>query len=248
MQPSAPRHTFHALHIRQQAAFRVVAGQRHKCAALLVPESPAALATFLGADDSSTHAAQVETLRPSHMEQVARLRADAYYEDERSRFVESFKKQFAAQEMDSLQRRTTRGINGTAPQTECLVAMQPSSSGQQGPVVGCIDIRLPFTETGVQPLGVPVEDAQGAYILNVVVHEDYRGRGIGRALMLAAMQRAVHVWHASSLYTHVEADNEVAYRLYARCGFQEHSSESKYRNATNLGRLILLHAAGALIA
>ncbi len=117
---------------------------------------------------------------------------------------------------------------------------------------------------GSAPLAVP----QGAYILNVVTHEDYRGQGVATALMLVAIRRALHVWGARSLYTHVEADNEVrvcpeaatgpcegvlpcgetkvgwcrcahlvqvAYRLYTRCGFREHSEQSKFQNATSLG-------------
>ena len=40
--------------------------------------------------------------------QVARLRAEAYYAEDRSRFAESFKRQFASQEVDSLQHRTQR--------------------------------------------------------------------------------------------------------------------------------------------
>ncbi len=39
------------------------------------------------------------------------------------------------------------------------------------------------------------------------------------------------------MYTHVAADNEVAYGLYIGCGFQEHSIEKKYENASNLGEL-----------
>ena len=58
-------------------------------------------------------------------------------------------------------------------------------------VVGCIDIRLPRSASGIQPSGVPHDDDRGAYILNVVVHEDERGRGIGKKLMKAAMGRAV---------------------------------------------------------
>jgi ribosomal protein S18 acetylase RimI-like enzyme len=34
---------------------------------------------------------------------------------------------------------------------------------------------------------------QGAYILNVVVDEDSRGQGVGKALMREAMSRAVSV-------------------------------------------------------
>jgi hypothetical protein len=39
----------------------------------------------------------VRPVQPVELQQVARLRADAYYEDDRTRFVESFKRQFAAQ-------------------------------------------------------------------------------------------------------------------------------------------------------
>lgn len=82
--------------------------------------------------------------------------------------------------------------------------------------------------------------AQGAYILNVVVHEDWRGKGIGKALMRAAMHRAVAAWQSHNLYTHVEADNEVAYRLYLSCGFREHSSEAKFSGTATLGEWALL--------
>lgn len=42
-----------------------------------------------------------------------------------------------------------------------------------------------------------------------VVEESLRGQGIGKDLMHEAMKRAVHVWKAGAMYTHVEADNEV---------------------------------------
>jgi hypothetical protein len=42
--------------------------------------------------------------------------------------------------------------------------------------------------------------------------------------------------------TALQADNEVAFALYKGCGFAEHSSEAKYDNAINLGRLVLLRA------
>lgn len=58
-------------------------------------------------------------------------------------------------------------------------------------VMGCIDIRLPRSASSKHPLGVPNEDAAGAYILNVVVNAEERGRGFGKMLMRAAMSRAV---------------------------------------------------------
>jgi len=51
---------------------------------------PAAAAT-------AAAAVLVRPVQPVELQQVARLRADAYYEDDRTRFVESFKRQFAAQ-------------------------------------------------------------------------------------------------------------------------------------------------------
>lgn len=83
--------------------------------------------------------------------------------------------------------------------------------------------------------GVPDGDEDGCYLLNVVVSGDHRNQGIGRHLMRAAMARAVHHWGAQRLYTHVEADNDVASSLYKGCGFGEHSSESKYANTSSLG-------------
>lgn len=164
------------------------------------------------------------------------MRAEAYYEDDMSRFAESYKRQFAAHETESLKSRTRPKANG-APVCECLVALDDAGS-----VVGCIDVRLPFLSTGARPSGVPESDDQGCYLLNVVVAPQLRGQGVGKALMREAMRRAAAHWAAQRLYTHVQADNEVAYRLYLSCGFQEHSSEAKYAQASTLGRLVLLIA------
>ncbi|GFH30240.1 N-acetyltransferase domain-containing protein [Haematococcus lacustris] len=166
--------------------------------------------------------------------QVAALRAEAFYEDDRSRFVSTFKRQFIAQEIESLQQRTQPSqLSAGCQTTDCLVAL---ASDSQQVVLGCIDIRLPRAATGVHPAGVPAEDHQGAYLLNVVVHMDWRGQGVGKALMRGAMERARSHWQASDLYTHVAADNEVAWGLYRSCGFEEHSCEAKYSQASALGK------------
>ena len=197
---------------------------------------------------SAADASLPVTVRPAsgllELRQVARLRAEAYYADDRSRFAESFKRQFAAQEVESLQHRTApRG--GRAPQCDCLVAVDASPDGGAGSglVVGCIDIRLPQAATGAPASGVPADEQPGgAYLLNVVVDARARGRGVGRALMRAAMARAVGVWGATRLFTHVEAGNDVAAALYRGCGFAEHSGSAAYDGAAVLGRLLLLAA------
>lgn len=84
--------------------------------------------------------------------------------------------------------------------------------------------------------GVPDEDVTGAYILNVVVLEALRGQGVGRSVMRAAMYRAVHAHGAKGLYTSVEADNDVAVRLYRSCGFEDFSSDSRFESGLKLGQ------------
>lgn len=74
---------------------------------------------------------------------------------------------------------------------------------------GCYLAVSTITRRCCCPIGVPDSDAGGCYLLNVVVADDLRGQGVGKALMRAAMARAVHAWGAQRLYTHVEADNEV---------------------------------------
>ncbi len=44
------------------------------------------------------------------------------------------------------------------------------------------------------------------------------------------------------MYTHVAADNEVAFRLYTNCGFEQYSVDSKFESALDLGKLVLLQA------
>ncbi|KAG2423292.1 hypothetical protein HXX76_015441 [Chlamydomonas incerta] len=184
---------------------------------------------------------KVQTL--DELRQVATLRADAYYAENQSRFVGSLKKKFVEQEVESLQQRTSATSKQGKPFCECLVAVQADSST----VLGCIDMRLPAALNGAHPAGVPAEDTGGCYLLNVVVREDVRGQGLGRAIMRAAMGRAVHTWGAARLYTHVEADNEVAYNLYAGCGFTKHSADVRYEAETKLGQTVLLLADAELV-
>jgi ribosomal protein S18 acetylase RimI-like enzyme len=60
----------------------------------------------------------------------------------------------------------------------------------------------------------------GVFIGNVAVHPDWQGRGIGSALMEAAL-RAIFKRGGHWVGLEVRADNLVALRLYERLGFRE---------------------------
>ena len=62
-------------------------------------------------------------------------------------------------------------------------------------------------------------DAQRWYIANVATHPDYRGRGLARTLVTAALDR-IRTQGGRYALLHVRADNEPAYRLYRSLGFQ----------------------------
>ncbi len=61
-------------------------------------------------------------------------------------------------------------------------------------------------------------DAQRWYIANVATHPDYRGRGLARLLVNAALDR-IRTLGGRYALLHVRADNDPAYRLYRSLGF-----------------------------
>ena len=137
--------------------------------------------------------------------------------------------------MDSLIERT-QFAGKRPPVCECLIAVDKDE------LVGCLDLRPPaYTNDGLVPVGVPIDELEAGYVLNVVVKIERRGEGIGRTLMEAAMDRAKSR-QAKCLYTHVAGDNEVARKLYSACGFGLHSLTAGATGASSqgLGSMILM--------
>lgn len=62
-------------------------------------------------------------------------------------------------------------------------------------------------------------DRQRWYIFNVATHPDFRGRGLARKLVSAALDR-VRARHGKRVLLDVRADNVAAYNLYQSAGFR----------------------------
>jgi N-acetylglutamate synthase-like GNAT family acetyltransferase len=69
-------------------------------------------------------------------------------------------------------------------------------------------------------------------IANVAVHADFRKRGIGRALTLAAMQHAKQ-HHAEETWLHVRDDNPGAIELYRSLGFVDVARRTNWQARTD---------------
>ena len=67
-----------------------------------------------------------------------------------------------------------------------------------------------------------------------------------RSAVPITLQPPERRWGSERMYTHVAADNEVAFRLYTNCGFKQYSVDSKFESALDLGKLVLLQATADL--
>ncbi|KAK9905088.1 hypothetical protein WJX75_009503 [Coccomyxa subellipsoidea] len=76
------------------------------------------------------------------------------------------------------------------------------------------------------------------YLLNVVVSQKHRKRGIGRALMASAGRLAKEQWGSRSMCTHVSAQNEAGLALYKMCGFEEVGEEGVLEESAVAGSLL----------
>ncbi len=97
---------------------------------------------------------------------------------------------------------------GFAPRATWLVACESAAAHDPGHVSGCVatvqGILDPGRYGGIQNLGVA---------------PDYRGRGLGRALLLKALEGFV-ASGCTRAYLEVTAKNEAAVRMYRDLGFR----------------------------
>jgi len=81
----------------------------------------------------------------------------------------------------------------------------------------------------------PVGEGSGRWVLaNVVVAQSHRGRGIGRALVEAALEH-VRQRRGERVILQVEAENAVAERLYRSLGFEVRAQRATWRREAQAG-------------
>jgi len=66
-----------------------------------------------------------------------------------------------------------------------------------------------------------------AHITNIAIHPDYRGQGLGEALLSYMMQRAKE-WGAGKMTLEVRVSNTIAQRLYKKLGFEPSGIRPRY--------------------
>ncbi|MDI6907820.1 MAG: ribosomal protein S18-alanine N-acetyltransferase [Thermoanaerobacterales bacterium] len=77
-----------------------------------------------------------------------------------------------------------------------------------------------------------------AHVTNVAVHPTFRGRKIGRALMVALMQRAVALG-ADRMTLEVRPSNTIARNLYTSLGFSETYRRRGYYQDNNEDAIVM---------
>lgn len=106
------------------------------------------------------------------------------------------------------------------PRVACLVASSASASasgssvapGSPAPLDGFVLVTAPGT-------GRPTDPSDAAYLSLLAVRPDLQARGVGRALLAAAVDAAFAVGHPE-VVLHALADNLPALRLYEAAGFR----------------------------
>ncbi|MBP7686329.1 MAG: GNAT family N-acetyltransferase [Thermoflexales bacterium] len=119
----------------------------------------------------------------------------------------------AAREGRSL-RADMAGIQRLLPVLRVLMKIKPSFADKFYTLAWEVDSRFVAGIT----LSQQGSDKQRWYIFNVATHPDFRGRGLARKLVTAALDH-VRARGGKRVLLDVRADNVAAYNLYASVGF-----------------------------
>ena len=87
-------------------------------------------------------------------------------------------------------------------------------------LVGIAEVSLPNGDRFGAESYRPKAPADKPYLSDVAVAKTQRGRGIGKALVLAA-EETMREMGETVMYTHTKVDNEGAQKLFEKCGYSE---------------------------
>ncbi|WP_347491248.1 ribosomal protein S18-alanine N-acetyltransferase [Desulfoscipio sp. XC116] len=99
-------------------------------------------------------------------------------------------------------------------------------------IVALTDIQ---TVVGYAGMWIVLDEA---HVTNIAVHGDYRGRGLGTALMLQLVQKAIS-FGVQRMTLEVRPSNLPARVLYSRLGFEEYGFRKNYYADTKEDAIIM---------
>ena len=175
-------------------------------------------------------------------EAVAGLRARAYYENDISRFRQTYEKQFKTSAVRELVKRNRLSTLSGSPMSICFVFENTENSGddhdtrtkegdandypdegtKKTTIVASCELCPPYRSSGGVPWSrAPLSDPLGAFVLNVCVDQDHRRKGHAKELMEAAGVFAKREFGATGIYIQVDHDNLAALALYQSLGYEK---------------------------
>ncbi len=101
------------------------------------------------------------------------------------------------------------------------------------------------SEPGERLLGYAIlwTAAEESHLLNIAVHPDERGRGVGRALLAECIRRSAAAG-AQAIYLEVRQSNRIAIRMYEREGFTFVGIRKGYYTDTREDAIVLVRPVG----
>lgn len=100
-------------------------------------------------------------------------------------------------------------------------------------VIGCCEVIEERIDTSQRPSTIPERERRKTarhrpVIENLCVKEEYRKCGVGIALIQACENAVQQLGRRGydEVFTQVNVDNATAYKLFCKCGFQDHFSDT----------------------